>query len=272
MLERLDVSASSRPGVLSADELMSGEVHLNGWVQSGSPAVVETMARSGFSSVTLDVQHGFVTFDRIVEGVAAAALAGRPALVRLPLGGFGLAARALDAGAAGVVAPMIDGPDDARAFVDAVKFPPIGRRSWGPHRGLSLMELSRDQYLARANGATLALAMIESERALDAVDAILAVEGLDGVLIGPNDLCVSLTGRAAVDPGHPKVIQALERIRAAAERAGKPAAIFANTPAFAADYLGRGFRFVALGPDLGFLAAGARGAIAAIGAPQPEDG
>lgn len=257
--------ASAGPGVLSAGALTAGGPHFNGWVQIPSPLAVETMARAGFASVTVDAQHGFFTFDGIVESVAAAALAGKPVLVRLPLDGYGLAARALDAGVAGLIAPMIDTVEDARAFADAVKFPPMGRRSWGPNRSIALMGLERDPYLAQANGATLALAMIESERALSNVDAILAVEGIDGILIGPNDLCVSLTSGETVDPAHPKVVAALDVVQAAAQRAGKPAAIFANTPAFATDYLRRGFRFVSLGPDLAFLHAGAQQALSEIG-------
>lgn len=251
----------ARPGALPARALAAEGPHLNAWVQAPSSFVVETVARAGFASVTLDAQHGFATYDRIAEGVAGAALAGRPALVRLPLGGAALAAQALDAGAAGVIAPMIDDPDAARALVDAVKFPPTGRRSWGPNRALSLSGLDRTAFLGAANGQTLALAMIETEAALDRIDAILAVEGLDGVLIGPNDLCVSLTAGTAVDPAEPRTAAAVDRALEAARRAGKVAAIFANTPAFAVDYLNRGYPFVALGPDLAFLADGARRAI-----------
>lgn len=253
-----------RPGALPASSLGQGGTHFTAWMFSSSPIVVETVARTGFSSVTLDAQHGFSTFETIVEGVAAAALAGKPALVRLPLDGFALGARALDVGAAGLVAPMIDTAEDARAFVDAVKFPPVGRRSWGPVRALALSRLTRDDYLAGANGLTLALAMIETETALSNVDEILAVEGLDGLLIGPNDLCVSLTGGATVDPAHPEVVAAIERVGAAGRRAGKPVAIFANTSVFGSDYLRRGFPMIALGPDLGFLSAGAERALSDV--------
>lgn len=258
-------STAVGPGALGAASFANGAPHFNGWVQAPSTLVVETIARAGFASVTLDAQHGFATFDRIVEGIAAAALAARPALVRLPLDGFSLAAQALDAGAAGVIAPMIDDAAMARALVAAVKFPPTGRRSWGPNRGLSFSGLSRDGYLAEANRRTLALAMIETAEALAALDDILAVEGLDGVLIGPNDLSVALSGGVAVDPDHPAVIEALDAIVAAARRAKKPAAIFANTPAFAADYVRRGFPFVCLGPDLAFLQQGAARALAEVG-------
>lgn len=257
---RLDV----RPGALPASALGPGGRHFTGWMFTPSPMIVETVARAGFDSVTLDAQHGFATFETIAEGVAAAALAGKPAMVRLPLNGFALGARALDVGAAGLVAPIIDTAADARAFVDAVKFPPIGRRSWGPVRAIGLLGMQREAYLAQANELTLALAMIETETALGNVEDILAVDGLDGLLIGPNDLSVSLSGGATVDPAHPGVVAALSKVATAAKRVGKPVAIFANTPAFASDYLRRGFPMIALGPDLAFLAAGAERALSDV--------
>ena len=106
-------------------------------------------------------------FRRSSRAWRPAALAGRPALVRLPLNGFGLGAQALDIGAAGLVAPMINDAADARAFVEAVKFPPLGRRSWGPVRAMDLLGLDKARYLAEANRLTLALAMIETERGLE---------------------------------------------------------------------------------------------------------
>lgn len=244
--------------------LVSGATHFNAWLSMPYPPAVEAVARAGFGSVTLDAQHGYASFGTIVDGVAAAALAGRPALVRLPLGAFGLGAQALDVGAAGLVAPMINDAEDARAFVEAVKFPPLGRRSWGPVRALGLLGLDKSRYLAEANGLTLALAMIETERGLANVEAIVGAEGVDGLLIGPNDLCVSLSGGAAVDPAHELVVAALDTIQAAAKAAGKPVAIYANTSAFAADYVARGFEMVTLGTDLGFLAAGAERALADV--------
>jgi 4-hydroxy-2-oxoheptanedioate aldolase len=256
------VTGAHRPPGALATATQAGQPHFNAWVSLASPHAVEAMAAAGFSSVTLDVQHGFWTFGTLVEGIAAAALAKIPALVRLPLGGYGLGARALDAGATGLIAPMIDDAAEARLFADAVKFPPDGRRSWGPNRGARLSGLDRDGYVRGANALAPAFAMIETERALANVDAIARVHGVDGLYVGPNDLSVSLTGGSTVDPGHPTVAAALDSVLAAASRAGKPAAIFANTPAFAADYLRRGFAMVSLGSDLAFLRAGAERAIA----------
>jgi len=257
-------ASEPRPGAFPAATLEFGGPHFNGWLSLTSPLVVETVARAGFASVTLDAQHGFATFDSIVEGVAAAALAGAPALVRLPASDYALGARALDVGAAGLIAPMIENAADAQAFVEAVRFPPVGRRSWGPSRAMTLLGLDRDAYLANANELTLALAMIETERGLANVDEIAATDGIDGLLIGPNDLSVSLKRGAAIDVGHPKVVEALGRVLAAGRRAGKPVAIFANSPAIASDYVRRGFPMIALGPDLAFLSAGAERALSDV--------
>jgi len=257
-------TSEPRPGAFPATALEFGGPHFNGWLSLTSPLVVEAVARAGFASVTLDAQHGFATFDTIVEGVAAAALADAPALVRLPAGDYALGARALDVGAAGLIAPMIETAADARAFVDAVKFPPVGRRSWGPSRAMTLLGLDRDGYLASANDLTLALAMIETERGLSNVDEIARTEGVDGLLIGPNDLSVSLTQGATIDVGHPKVVEALGRVLVAGRSAGKPVAVFANSPAIASDYVRRGFPMIALGPDLSFLSAGAERALSDV--------
>ena len=194
-----------------------------------------------------------MTVAGMIDGIAGAALGGKPTLVRIPLGDLGLAARALDAGAAAVICPMVNSPEDARAFVDAVKFPPVGRRSWGPHRALAMSGLDRTAFLHGANARTFAFAMIETEEAMSRLDAIVATPGLDGVYIGPNDLCVSLTGGQAVEPEHPVVLEAIDKVLDAARRHGRTAGIFANTTGIAQDYFARGFRFISLGNELAFM-------------------
>lgn len=230
-----------------------GGPHLNAWISLPEPVVAETVARTSFDSLTLDFQHGLMTFSGMASGIAAAALAGKPAAVRIPVGELGLAARALDAGAAGIICPMVNTPAEARAFVDAVKFPPVGRRSWGPHRALVASGLGRREFLAAANARTFAFAMIETAEAIGNLEAILGIAGIDGVYIGPNDLSVSLTAGADVDPALPQVVAAIDVVAAAAKRRGRIAGIFANTTALAQDYGRRGFSFVSLGNELAFL-------------------
>lgn len=176
-------------------------MHLTSFVQFPDPAMVEALARSGLDSLLFDMQHGMYDERAVLSGVAAAALEGKPALVRVPVDAAGLTSRMLDFGAAGVVAPMINSVADAERLVGYLRFPPAGRRSWGPRRGQTITGLGPADYLARANDLTLAIAMIETREALAALDAILAVPGLDGVFVGPADLSVSLSAGAARQPG-----------------------------------------------------------------------
>ena len=111
----------------------------------------------------------------------------------MPLGAFAVASRALDFGAEGIIAPMINTPEDARAYVSFAKFPPLGERSWGPHRATTLAEMSDQKaYLYTANDLTVTFAMIETRTALDNVEAIAATPGIDALFLGPADLSIAL--------------------------------------------------------------------------------
>ena len=178
---------------------LAGRLAANGealcaWVTVNEPAVAEWLAREAFDAVALDMQHGAIDFDGAMRSILSVALAGKPTIVRVPVGEFALASQLLDAGASGILAPMINSGDDARRLVEFVKFPPLGRRSWGPRTALPLSGLDATAYLNAANAMTQAIAMIETRAALDALDDILAVEGVDGVFVGPSDLSIALSG------------------------------------------------------------------------------
>ena len=148
--------------------------------------------------MTFDVQHGLHDTRSVMEGIGAVALAGKPSLVRLPVGDNALASRVLDMGAEGVIAPMINTEAEAQALVAATKYPPVGERSWGPRRTMSLTGNDAQVHLETANARTFTFAMIETARALTALEDILAVSGIDGVFVGPSDLSVTLsTGSVA---------------------------------------------------------------------------
>lgn len=236
-------------------------LHLTSFVQFPDPAMVEALARSGLDSLLFDMQHGMYDERAVLSGVAAAALEGKPALVRVPVDAAGLTSRMLDFGAAGVVAPMINSVADAERLVGYLRFPPAGRRSWGPRRGQTITGLGPADYLARANDLTLAIAMIETREALAALDAILAVPGLDGVFVGPADLSVSLSAGGRLDS--PEVAAAMDHVAARTRAAGKIAATFAISPQMAADCHRRGYGLIALMQDAVFLQQGANAAAAA---------
>ena len=148
------------------------------------------------------MQHGLLDTGSVMTGIGAIALAGKPAVVRIALGDDATASRALDMGAEAVIAPMVNSVEDARALAAATKYPPVGERSWGPTRAMTLARhRAAAQYLENANRTCFTFAMIETVRALDALDAILAVDGIDGVFVGPFDLSVSLSAGRQVGTG-----------------------------------------------------------------------
>ncbi len=233
------------------------------WVGMNEAAVAEALAREAFDAVILDLQHGALDFAGASRGILAVALAGRPAIVRVPVGDFASASRLIDAGAAGVIAPMINSRGDAERFAAFVKFPPVGDRSWGPRAALPLSGLDLHGYLASANGWSQAIAMIETREALEAVDDILGVAGIDGVFIGPADLSIALSNGARWEPRGAAVIEAAAHVVARARAQGKYAGMFCFDGADAAAMAALGLKLCSVGSDAGFLAAAARAELAA---------
>ena len=234
-----------------------------GWVGMNEPAVAEALAREAFEAVVLDMQHGAVDFAGASRAILAVALAGKPAIVRVPVGEFPLASRLLDAGAAGIIAPMINGPEDARRLVAFTKFPPLGERSWGPRAVLALSGLEAADYLAAANRLTQTIAMIETRAALESLDAILGVDGVDGVFIGPSDLSIALSDGKRSEPRGPALMEAARRISVRAKAHGKYAAMYCFDGADAAAMAALGFRLCSIASDQTLLRAAARAEIEA---------
>ncbi|HXW48129.1 MAG TPA: aldolase/citrate lyase family protein, partial [Xanthobacteraceae bacterium] len=176
-----------------------------------------------------------------------------------------LVSRVLDFGAEGIIAPMINTPADARAFAAAAKFPPIGERSWGPHRATSLAGLSDQSiYLREANDHIVTLAMIETRTALQNFDAIMNTPGIDGFFLGPSDLSIALSDGKTIDPLSKDVDRELERMIAGAQRAKKITGAYCHSAERAAALAKRGVKFVAVSSDLAMLRAGAAAALKAL--------
>lgn len=242
-----------------ARRLRAGETVYSAWCRLAIPMVAEILARHGFPAVTLDQQHGLFDLASTQAGIMAARLANAAPVVRVPVGDNANASRVLDAGAEAVIAPMIDTPEDAIAFAGAMKYPPLGMRSWGPHRAIPLSGLNEVDYLKAANEATLALAMIETRMGLRNVLSILETPGIDGVFVGPSDLSITLTNGAVQNPTLPEVETALDTISEVAKRMGKIAGVHCVTAERALNLASRGYRFIGVASDSGFLSAGAVG-------------
>jgi 4-hydroxy-2-oxoheptanedioate aldolase len=246
-----------------AERLRKGGPVFAAWGGLPDPSVAALLAREDFDAVTLDMQHGAIDFAEVLRAIPLIAAAGKPAIVRVPVGDFAAAARLLDAGASAIIAPMINTVEDARRFAAITKFPPLGERSWGPHGALALSRLAPADYLSGANTLTLALAMIETREALAAIDAILGVAGIDGMFIGPGDLSIALSDGRSLDPMGAAVDTALDHALARCRAAGKRAAIYAHSPERAAQLAAKGFDLVTIGSDSLFLRAGAQAALSA---------
>ena len=247
-----------------SEKLGAGDTVLLAWCCLGLPHLGEAMLREGYDAALFDMQHGAFDFAGAVRGIELAALAGKPSMARIPVGEFATAQRLLDNGASGIVAPMINSAADARAFAANVKFPPMGERSWGPSRTLQIEgRPNLMDFLARANKAQLAIAMIETREALEAIDDILAVPGIDGVLLGPADLSIALTDGARVNAEDQVVDDALDVIAGAARRAGKIASSFCGSGQRARKLIDKGFRLVSAGLDISVVRLGAKAELAA---------
>ena len=239
-----------------AAKLRSGTANYAAWSTIASPVLVETIAQQGFDVIVLDGQHGHHTRESMFQGIAAAALYGVPTLPRIGVGNFADASQLCDAGACGIIAPMINTVEDAKTFASFIKFPPQGDRSWGPNRAISLSGLDRDTYFKTANDLTLSIAMIETREALAIAEDILSAPGIDGFLIGPSDLSISLLGGAAIDTVHKDVDDALTHVLGIARKHGKIAATFAPNAARAAELSARGYNLVTAGTDQSYLSIG----------------
>lgn len=228
-----------------------------------SSEIVAVAKACGIDWLFVDMEHNALSIDRAAEMALAAGTAGLPALVRIPGDDPSTAARLLDGGAAGIVVPHVDTPEQIRAVLDRCRFPPVGRRSiGGPLPQLGYAQLPAREHIARAEAETFLVAMIESPAAVANAGAIAALDGVDALLIGTNDLALELGIPGEL--GHPRIEEAYRAVLEAAAAAGKPVGLGGVYGAeLLRRYLPLGFRFVLLGNDLALVLAGARERVAA---------
>lgn len=230
------------------DKLAAGHTVLGSWITFRDPAVAEIMANAGFDWLTVDMEHSPITLSEAQELIRVISLCGVCSLVRLSANDATLAKRVMDAGADGVIVPMVNSAAEARSAVASVKYPPEGGRSVGLARAQGYGP-GFESYVATANAESLVLIQIEHIDAVSNLDAILSVPGIDGLMVGPYDLSASMG--LAGQLGHPKVVQALDRVLEGARSHGVTAGIHAvsSDPAELLDKAGKGFRLLAYSVD-----------------------
>lgn len=245
----------------------SGGAVVNGWLAIGNSFSAETMAHQGWDSLTIDLQHGMIDYQSMVPMLQAISTTDTVPVVRVPWLEPGILMKALDAGAYGVICPMVNTREDAQNLVAWTHYAPRGTRSFGPVRATLY---GGADYAQQANDTIVTFAMIETAKALDNLDDILSTPGLDAIYIGPSDLSLALGCRPVFDDVDAKAAEAIDHILARAKAHGVVAGIHNGTPEGALARIAKGFQFVTVSSDARLMAAGAQQVVAAMKArPAP---
>jgi 4-hydroxy-2-oxoheptanedioate aldolase len=231
-----------------------GQATHGAWLSIPSSVSAEVVARAGFDYVCVDMQHGLVDYRDCVAMLQAINLGASAPVVRVPWNEPGIIGKVLDAGAMSVIVPMVNSPTEARAAVAACRYAPTGARSFGPLR--AFMQ-EGGSYYASANAEVACIPMIETKQALENIDAILGVPGIDAVYVGPADLSITLGLPPGNNDDRPEFVAALSRIVGACSARGIVPGIHASA-ALAARRREMGFRMITVSADQQALGDGVR--------------
>ncbi|KAF2761530.1 HpcH/HpaI aldolase/citrate lyase family protein [Pseudovirgaria hyperparasitica] len=232
--------------------LKGGKPSFGGWQMLPGTNHSRAMARSGLDWITIDCEHGRIADHEMHEAAAAIAACGVSPIVRIPANEPWMVKRALDAGAHGIVVPLIYTPADAERLVQSAKFPPVGTRGFGsPFPMQNFGNISITDYLTQANDALVTIVQIETREALESVETIAAIPGVDVLLIGPFDLGNNI-GRPILTAGemHVELTDAIQRIHVAAGKAGKRTGIYCTSGQQAREFADRGFHMISVAADM----------------------
>lgn len=260
----LRLSPTFRDALAHADRPLAGM-----WVCTGSPLVAEICAGAGLDWLLIDMEHSPNGLESVLAQLQAVAAYPVSPLVRVPIGDVVTIKQVLDLGSQNILVPMVSSRRDAEAAVAAVRYPPRGTRGVGSALARSARWNRVDDYLQDADAHVSLFVQIETAAGVDAAAEIAAVDGVDGVFVGPSDLAASMG--ALGQQTHPDVVAAALRTFDAVRAAGKPVGVNAFDPAAAQAYLDAGASFVLVGADVGLLARGSE-ALAARFIPTDPSG
>ncbi|MBX6373866.1 MAG: 2,4-dihydroxyhept-2-ene-1,7-dioic acid aldolase [Acetobacteraceae bacterium] len=238
----------------------AGKAVVNGWLAIPSAFSAEMYAQAGWDSVTVDMQHGVQDYLSCVacfQGMQR--VPGLVPMVRVPWNEPGIIGKVLDAGAYGVICPMVNTEAEARALVQYCKYPPQGTRSNGPIRAALYGEAG--SYQATANDEVLVIPMIETQQALDNLEAILDVPGIDAIYVGPSDLGLSLGLAPKLDREEPEILRIYERLLKETSKRGIAAGLHNGTAAYAHRMIKMGFKLVTIANDVALMVNAAKAAV-----------
>lgn len=228
----------------------AGDAVVNGWLQIPSSWSAEIMAHAGYDSLTIDFQHGFTNMETALTMFQTISTTTVVPMARIPWNDPAWAQRLLDAGAYGLICPMVNTRAECEQFVGACRYHPDGYRSKGPTRPRLLFG---NDYVGVANHEIITMAMIETATALENADEICSVKGLDAIYVGPGDLSLSLGGSQGMDYTEPMLVEALDTIYAACRRNGVVAGLHCGSAEYARQMISKGWQFVTVSTDGGLL-------------------
>lgn len=236
------------------EKIARGEVTYGTWITMGYPEITEALSHLPFDWFVIDMEHTPLCVKDVEFLMMPLRFTNIVPLVRVPWNDFVIIKRVLDTGAQGVIVPQVSNKEEAIQAVKACKYPPQGIRGVGPRRCIMYGFQSAKEYFRKANEDILVIVQIETEEGLNKVEEIVAVDGVDGVFVGPNDLSASLG--IFQEFNNPKYIEAVDKILNAAKKAGKIAGIMTSDPQDALDKIKKGFNFITLRHDIAYMIKG----------------
>jgi 4-hydroxy-2-oxoheptanedioate aldolase len=250
-------------------KLRAGKPTFGTWLSLGNLLATRTLARSGFDWLTVDMEHQPIDYGLAATLMAATADAGCVPLARVPLGSHAAIKRALDAGAWGIVVPMVNTVEQARCAIAAAKYPPEGNRSLGGGMHSLNFAATDDEYYRRANDEILVVLQTESPQGIANAEAIYALPGVDAIFVGPVDLRANLRGADGSEPSDAQFEAALAQVIAAGRRTGTPTGMHTMDPGTALARAAQGMQFLAIGSDLQLMTRKTQETLAAL---RPSQG
>ncbi|MCX7391749.1 MAG: 2-dehydro-3-deoxyglucarate aldolase [Planctomycetota bacterium] len=235
------------------DKLKRGEPVFGTWLSTGDLLAARVLARMGFDWLTLDLEHSPIDWAQAAAVFGAIADAGGVPLARVPKGNHDYIKRVLDAGAWGIVAPMIDTVEQATIAIAAAKYPPCGNRSLGGSHHMLNFDASADDYFAKANDEILVVLQTESPRGIANANSIYSLPGVDAIFVGPVDLRAQMRAADGAEATDAEFEAAIEKIIAAGRTSGTPTGMHVMDPQTAIARATQGMQFIAIGSELRYI-------------------
>lgn len=251
--------------------LKAGKAQVGTWLSLGDVFASRVMARTGFPWLTVDLEHSPIDWSAMANVVGAIADAGCTPIVRVPRGDHDLIKRSLDAGAHGIVVPMVNTVEEAKIAIAAAKYPPQGNRSVGGSLHALNYGASAGDYFKYANDEILVILQTESPEGVDNAEAIYSLPGVDAIFVGPNDLQAQMRTPDGKDPS-PEAFEAmLQRVLAAGKKTGTPVGLHTQTVEQVQQRISEGWQFIAIGSELRFMVTEAQKLVSALNLKQGGD-